>query len=758
MKPFNLISMMMALILLMSVMPARCEEIILKTGVKITNAVKVKAGTYQLADGGSGMVQISGSGYTVDFTGAKIRGDGKGIRIHLTDARNVTIKNADVSRCKWGIMLERCEGVKLIGCISSRNANLPPGTVIDESGREPEDQHGGGIFLRDCKKCIVDRCIAQHQWDGIDVVRSSDNVVQDGDYSFNGNWGVHLWNSSRNSFKRNRAIWCTTGGGKLYQALTGWQTYDAQAVGIDHNSCENLIEGNDLRFGGDAIFIRANEGPITPGTVVPPLNGSHRNILRNNDCSFSPNNAIEVDLVDDTVIEGNNCSNSNYGMWLGYSRRCIVRNNICVNDSNHAVEIENGQDDTFEGNVFGFDNARPDAALVYLRQNGRDKTPSGPYKFKRNTFYGAGTGLQLKDTSAELVDNILFSSPADKPNTMVSGNSSSHYSHTDDHIRTVLVSGNSGQITILSPVKPGSIAKITIKGAIPISPATVIEIDGIPVQIISRQGKVISFQVPADSWVSPARSKVSIRILTDAGWASEDNIPVAWQKNIALIESITPNPASIGDTVTLEGKLLIGRVLLNDKPAIILEQTPTRVKFAVPDGILMPTQYNLLVENGDGDSVQSTWPITFGVAVQGKNMPHLISASFSPTTLKVGDLLKVTFVVKNNLPSAVPLMTLAPPPFTYEEKQASWELGIQEPKGTLHLRVSSDQPQGHESGSWPWMFGFSKSSLAPGETIEVIGYIRVSTPGDREFRTGLVVSGSRFIDDNMFRTKITVQP
>ena len=55
--------------------------------------------------------------------------------------------------------------------------------VIDESGREPEDQHGGGILIRDSTACVVRQCRAQHQWDGIDVVRSHDNKITDSDFS-----------------------------------------------------------------------------------------------------------------------------------------------------------------------------------------------------------------------------------------------------------------------------------------------------------------------------------------------------------------------------------------------------------------------------------------------------------------------------------------------------------------------------------------------------------------------------------------------
>ena len=214
---------------------------------------------------------------------------------------------------------------------------------------------------------------SNYQWDGLAVVRSDDNLIDACDLSYNNNWGIHFWNSSRNTFRNSRAVWCAPGAGRLYQALTGWQTYDAQAVAIDHNSNENVISGNDLRFSGDGIFIRANEGPITPGTAVPVLNASNRNVLRDNDCGFSPNNAIEADFVEDTIIEGNNVSNSHYGMWLGYSQRSIVKSNIGINDSANAVEIENGQSAVFENNVFGYDDYRDDGQAILLRQNGRDK-------------------------------------------------------------------------------------------------------------------------------------------------------------------------------------------------------------------------------------------------------------------------------------------------------------------------------------------------------------------------------------------------
>jgi parallel beta-helix repeat protein len=738
----------------------------------------VVPGVYKLLDGAdqAGVVQISGSSFTVDFHGAKLVGPrAAGVGVKITDAKNVTIRNADVSGYLWGIVLERCSGVRLIHCVSSRNADLAPGTVIDESGTGPEDTHGGGFVLRDCNHCLVQKCTAQRQWDGIDVVRSTNNTIEDGDYSFNGNWGLHLWTSSNNTFRRNRAIWCTTGSGLLYQSLSGWQTYDSQAVGIDHNSNENTIADNDLRFGGDAIFIRANEGGQTPGHPVPVKNGSNRNRLLNNDCSFSPNNAIEVDFVEDTVIEGNNCSCSNYGLWLGYSVRSVCRNNICVNDSTHAVEIENGQNGVFERNVFGWDTQRPNGQLVLLRQNGNDKTPSGPYSIKNNLFYGAGVGVQLANTSATLAANYLGNLPQEissRSAHLVDGDDKSLVDaagteEASDQIKRLYDGDEGGRLG--EPIIPGSDFVIAVPGYQRGDPPPVIELGGVPAWIRKLAGGTVSVRVPMDNWLLPAPQFLRLDVRTARGGRHEYNILHFWVNSKAsqpTISAFYPNPARIGDNITVNGPFVDGgRFLLNGKIAEVVSHVKGKTVLKAPEGILTPTHYNLVWEKGEGADRVATWPIVITVDVPAKQMPHLVSASFSPTTVRVGELLKVTMTVRNNLPVPAGLTMIPKQPFsydeklTYDEKEAWYEKGYGETPGCLNLRVSTDFfVGGHHPGSWPWMFGFDNAILKPGETTTVTGYVRLQTPGSHMFRIGLVAGGSRFIDDNAYQTKITVVP
>jgi parallel beta-helix repeat protein len=741
-------------------------------GMVVTKHMRLRSGVYHLADHGAGIVQVSGKNFILDCNGAKLVGPGtrKGIGIHITDASNVTVKNADVTGWQWGIVIERSSGVKLVDCVASRNADLTPGTVINESGQDPEDDHGGGIVIRDCRDCQVLRCTAQHQWDGIDVIRSTGCHIEYGDYSFNGNWGLHLWSSSHNAFYRNRAVWCTTGAGTLYQALTGWQTYDAQAVGIDHNSNENRIEGNDLRFSGDGIFIRANEGPMKPGTKVPPRNASNTNALLYNDCSFSPNNAIEVDFVSKTRIVGNNCSYSHYGLWLGYATNCVVSENICINDSANAVEIENGQDDVFVGNVFGYDTPRPEGQLIYLRQNGQDNTPSGPYQFTQDLFYGAERGVLLKATTAEFEDETIRW-PGPQPAQIASGDAASRITEQHVHSMTKATPLHNHFVQRPGVLAPGELVHL-LGGTRPADEVWAVEVDGIPVWLqrpVSNNSEV-TFRMPDDLWDRPAKHHVTVRILGDGGW-SEYTTAVQWPIDRARVDSIVPNPAKIGDTITITGANLGKSVQFNGLAATILKSSSTQLVVKLPESIITSTGYNLVVQGADHVKSQSgprsswpqpswpqpSWPITFRVQVPDEQLPHLLSATFNPTTLKVGELLTVTFTVRNNLPIPVPLMTQPMPPYTYEEGQAWSDFGVHEVPHTLNLRVTSDHPGRHDPGSWPWLFGFDRPTLAPGETVTVTGRICVQTPGVHEFRVGLVVTGGRFIDDNAFRTRITIE-
>ena len=734
------------------------ETTILISGMHLTHPIKIRAGHYRLKDSGNGILQVSGHDFTLDLKGVQISGPAaeSGYGIQITDAINVTISHAKVNGCLWGIVLDHCRSVNLISCDTSHNRNHPAGFVIDESGSEPQDQWGGGILIRNSVKCTVKGCKSNSQWDGLAIVSSSLNQIRFNDLSYNNNWGVHLWDSSNNRVVNNHAIWCTTGSGKLYQALTGWQTYDAEAVCIEHSSRKNLIQGNDLRFGGDGIFIRANEGGIEPGTSFPPKNSSNGNLLIDNDCSFSPNNAIEADGVSDTIIKSNNCSLSNYGMWLGYSRGSQVIGNICVDDSTRAIEIENGRNGLLAHNVFGYDQAKGDDPLVLLRQNGRDKTPSGPYLIKKNVFYyyGAGSAMLLSDTAVRFEGNIIISDKLPGADTKVLvSDSASHLTQIGNRERgfTPQTTGKTTFLLTYSPIE-------RMRGMFnnPAGAPPVIELNGIPLWIRSFSSGAVRFQTPSALWDTPIPDHSELRYFNGEGWIRSISAFLPVIQNTPGISKINPNPAHIGDPITILGsKLNLGTLLLEGIPVRIISRTSHSIQFSLPESIFLPMNFNLALERY-GEPLCP--PVSFHVEVPNRQSPHILSAAYSPTTLHAGQILSITLTVRNNLPVPAALMQNPPPGFLYQENQSLTDTPFHETPGTIHLRVTSDHPGTHDPGSWPWFFGFGQPFLAPGAEITVTGRIQLQTPGVHIFRVGLVASGYRFIDDSVFQKKITVLP
>ncbi len=546
----------------------------LHAGMVITRSANIRPGLYRLHSGGEALLQVSGSGMSLHFKGVRLQGDGKSIGMYIHDASNITISGLNVSGCTWGIVLKRCSRVHLLYCTSSRNANLPAGTVIDESGRLPQSDHGGGILLQSCQHCTVEYSSAQREWDGIDLVNSSRCSITRSNFSYNSNWGLHLWNSSHNLFAHNRAVWCTTGAGSLYQGLGGWQTYDAEAVCIEHNSNRNTIAYNDLRFGGDGIFIRANEGPQMPGKPVPPLNSSDGSQLLYNNCAFSPNNAIEVDLVANTVIAGNNCSLSNYGMWLGYSRHSRVTGNLCIQDTTRAIEIENGQDGLFTRNLFGYDASHAADPLVLLRQNGRDATPSGPYRFYNNLFYGAQTCLQLiKTGKTTFQHNIALAAAQPEWIKAVSASQYLLQKNRFEKMHSVHISTHS-----LALRAGGRIAlpSADFFSGLP----HLVEINHIPLMPGSASGQYL---LPADALQGLQPAHAQVRELAASGWRAALQCTLLWPAG-ARIEQVTPaGVLTRGASVTLTGAgLAQGVLLLNGKPAVLLRQADTLLQFLYP--------------------------------------------------------------------------------------------------------------------------------------------------------------------------------
>ncbi len=739
--------------ILVACLPAAHSAVRIKAGMTIRHSITFQKENYRLTDPGKGIIVVSGNNITINLSGSDIMGNGKGVGIHVINSSNVLIENAKVSHCQWGVIVEKSHGVRISNGDFSRNADLPVGTVIDESGAQPQDNNGGGILLRDSDSCVVRHVTANHQWDGIDLVRSNNNNIEYCDFSYLNNWGVHFWLSSRNRFEHNRAIWCTTGEGLLWQSISGWQTYDSAAVLIEHASMHNLIEDCDLRYGGDGVYIRANEGPITPNVPVPPKNASNDNQIIGCDCSYSPNNAIEADLCDRNVFIRDNCSYSNYGFWLGLSRWNRVLDCIALNNSTRGMEIEGGQNDIFKRNLFG-NTSNPSEIQILLRLTSRPEIKSGPYLIQNNLFYNSNHPIYLNHTAAKVAGN------KDMLRTMrdvnfIQTDMPSMLTQSDNKTLPMSKKRLNIKVTNIAPAPSEMGWDITatgFKGAQNSAPPLIM-VDSIPMQIVASQGPRIVFRLPGDLWNLTYRPKPVVKVWMNGEMSNAFAVPYHYPKNAPCITFISPNPVAPGEQVVIKGEYLTNpegksKVLLNNEPADIVRATPTEIVLNGPSHKLSSVSLNLVVVNGKFASL----PMPLTIKVPADQVPHIITASFSPTTLHVGELLKVVFTLKNFAPFALPARKPTDN-FTYDEDQNFWGLGYQEKQGSIYLRVDSERT----GGSWPYYWGLPQP-LQPGQTATVTGYIKVEHPGKMIWRIGMVDAGIRWLDDNEYRTEITILP
>ncbi len=566
------------------------------SGMVISHSIRLSPGRYEFT-GTSPGITIVGHHLRLNLQGVKLIGAKGSPGITLRDCNDVVLANATVQGFKTGIELDGCKNVVLRNCRALRTGDPGPGTIIDESGAQPQDTSGAGFLVRNSSEVSLQHCTAMYAWDGLDLVNSNHCSAQKSNFSYNENWGVHIWHSSFNTVSDCTAIWCTTGRGKLYQALTGWQTYDADAVLIEHGSDNNSIVNNDLRYGGDGIFIRSNEPPVTPGTAVPHVFSSDFNRLVGNDCSYSPNNAIEVDFVKGTLIERNNCSLSNYGMWLGYSRYSKVVGNLCAWDSVRAIEIENGQHGTISGNILADNGAKKGSVLVFLRQNGRDATPSGPYVLSGNLFLGGSTALALLKTPVALVNNVRSANaPQDEPPALL----------RSDGLSQVDVKGDTA---LANPKNPSAFtARVDHNGLVTVG--NVPNLPKLPIAMVVWQGRPflavkttegrLLFTAQPQPTLAPWESSSPLSVYTAAGWSTPSKLSWHLEVGSNVIESVAPAEPTAGSTFEVRGRFVEpGRMMLNGVVVGTAHAPCTLITCRVPESVAKGLA-NLMFEPDNG--------------------------------------------------------------------------------------------------------------------------------------------------------------
>ena len=143
-----------------------------------------------------------------------------------------------------------------------------------------------------------------------------------------------------------------------------------------------IVEGNEVRWGRDGIFV----------------NSSKRNIFRNNtfrDLRF----AVHYMYADNTEVSGNVSIGNHLGYAVMFSTRVKVTDNVSINDRDHGVMLNYANRSVITGNYVK--NATEKCTFLY-NSNKND--------FSGNWFQGCGIGIHFTAGSDDnrIVGNSLI--------------------------------------------------------------------------------------------------------------------------------------------------------------------------------------------------------------------------------------------------------------------------------------------------------------------------------------------------------------
>ena len=252
-------------------------------------------------------VTIDGQGATLQ--GAGIAGDPKsleqaGAGILVEGCANVTIRNLSVRGFGTGLVVRDSQALLVEDCDYSDNYHNPKHGWGELPPR-------GGLLLERTRRSVLRHNKANRVWDGLHLVDSDDNLVEDNDFSHCSNTCAKLWKASRNRFLRNNLSY----GIRIDRAAGEVHARDSTSVLIESGSDDNYWFRNDITQGGDGIFIRVLNGWV-----------SRANVFVENDTSYANNNCIESWSPGNTYIR-NKANHGSYGFWLGGSDQTVLIGN-----------------------------------------------------------------------------------------------------------------------------------------------------------------------------------------------------------------------------------------------------------------------------------------------------------------------------------------------------------------------------------------------------------------------------------------------
>lgn len=273
-----------------------------------------------------------------------------GMGIHIRNRKNVTIQGMQVRGFMYGLYMENCEFCSIVNNDFSYNYHNP-------SWGWDEHIDAGGMILLDCHENTICNNTATNVWSALVLRNSNHNTIVHNTCSHTSNVGLRCWLASNNVIEDNDFSW------GIRKEANEVHARDSSCVLIESGSCHNIFRRNDMRYGGDGLFIRSLNNMM-----------SMHNVFEDNDASFANNNAIEAWDSYNTYIR-NKANYSSYGFWLGCSDHTILIENEVIGNGvsfqnapesfgNAGIAVVNGSGNDFllERNIIT-DNQGPGIAI-----------------------------------------------------------------------------------------------------------------------------------------------------------------------------------------------------------------------------------------------------------------------------------------------------------------------------------------------------------------------------------------------------------
>ena len=325
-------------------------------GLEILEDVTFCPGTYDIASAaGSSAMTIGANDVTVECLGTVIAGTGElgtaeapTVGLKAAGRNFVAVRGCTLRGYRYGVLLDNGTDAVLDGVHLDGNYSDP-----ELLGLVQDLPTGGGLLLSRIARATVTSSSFGANWNGIEIVHSSDVTVEDCTADHCSNAGVILLESHASTIRRTDVSHTLRGGSLSYPTpWYGETTWNSAGIIVSAGSEITTLESNTATYCGQGIAVRAGSGMCATVTAI-----------QGNDVSYSANEGIACACRDCILVE-NTASDSNFGVWLQGADGAYLYDNTIERNQKDGISVQAGRNRhvTVDGNTIA-DNGR--AGLLF---------------------------------------------------------------------------------------------------------------------------------------------------------------------------------------------------------------------------------------------------------------------------------------------------------------------------------------------------------------------------------------------------------